>query len=305
MSRQGEAYRGEDARESVGIVAEASKLTESLPDSSHTRHTLVFLCSLVPVLSDGDWMSGLRVLSPLSSTPRQLISTRIMVMGNTGVMLTEVGRLHRSESLLRAAVAEAERSGLDSYLGAYLPPLGYALVGLGAVEDGLRLAGDGIHRSEVTADGAEAATDRVYFSTVLRASGRLDDSLAEAERAFEYLSVQDNLGFRRLAALEVAASLLALGDVSAARAWTESIASEGAPPNSYHRLRADMILAEADRREGKLGLATEATCATRGIHPSPRTPTGRSPCTVVRFPSCLVVFAPRSAPRDCRRTCCA
>ncbi len=65
------------------------------------------------------------------------------------------------------------------------------------------------------------------------------------------------MGFRRLAALEVAASLLALGDVPAARAWTESVAAEGPPPNPYHRLRADMILAEAERREGRLPAAVK------------------------------------------------
>ena len=228
-----------------------------MPLSSQTRHTLTFLCSLVPVLSDGDWMAGLRVLSPLSSAPRQYVSTRVMTMGNTGVMLMEVGRLHRAESLLRAAVAEARQFGLDSYLAAYLPPLGYALVGLGAAEEGLRLAREGIRHSEAMKDETEASTDRVHFASALRACAQHDESLAQAECAFEYLSVQDNLGFRRLAALEVAASLLALGDVAAARAWTESIAAEGPPPNDYQKLRGDMILAEADRRDGALDRAIE------------------------------------------------
>jgi DNA-binding SARP family transcriptional activator len=58
------------------------------------------------------------------------------------------------------------------------------------------------------------------------------------------------MGFCRLAALEVAASLLALGDCAAARAWVESVAGPPPPGHEYHALRSDMILAEIARREG-------------------------------------------------------
>ncbi len=60
------------------------------------------------------------------------------------------------------------------------------------------------------------------------------------------------MGWRRLAALEVAASLLALGDVAAARRWTGTVLDEGVDTDPYKALRAAMVLAECDRRDGAL-----------------------------------------------------
>ena len=73
-----------------------------------------------------------------------------------------------------------------------------------------------------------------------------------AERAFERLTITDAFRFRRLASLEVAASLLALGDLSAASAWAGAVITEGFEGNRYHPLRAAMILAEVERREGRI-----------------------------------------------------
>ena len=163
---------------------------------------------------------------------------------------------------------------------------------LGAIEDGTSAGRGRVYAARRrTGDAAEAATDRVYFATVLRASGRLDDSLAEAERAFEHLSVSDNLGFRRLAALEVAASLLSLGDVAAARAWTESIAAEGPPPNNYHRLRADMILAEADRRDGRLRLRRSSDSPRTESYILSENPNWQVAMYCRAFPELLGLFA--------------
>jgi DNA-binding SARP family transcriptional activator len=60
------------------------------------------------------------------------------------------------------------------------------------------------------------------------------------------------MGCRRLAAIEIAASLLALDDVAAARKWTEPLVAAGFDGNAYHALRAAMVLAECDRRSGRL-----------------------------------------------------
>ncbi|NTU70579.1 MAG: hypothetical protein HGB10_01955 [Coriobacteriia bacterium] len=242
--------RGGTPEEVRAVLEEACVLTAQVPEGAHIRYTAATLLALVPILSDGDWMAGTRVLSPLVGTPQQLISSRVIVMGNLGLMLLEAGRLHRSLSLLRAALDEARRFGLYTYTGAYAPPLGCAEVAAGHVEEGIRRVYEGIDTAEANGESNDSAIDRVYLAVILRASGQLEEALEQAEVAFEQLSVADNLLFRRLAALEVAASLLALGDESAARAWTESVAAEGARPNSYHRLRSDMILAEVDRREG-------------------------------------------------------
>ncbi|MGV8083158.1 MAG: BTAD domain-containing putative transcriptional regulator [Coriobacteriia bacterium] len=110
--------------------------------------------------------------------------------------------------------------------------------------------------SEAIAIGVDArdepsvAQARVYLAIVLRAAGDLDGSLVEAEQAFESLAASDYMSFSRLATLEVAASLLALGDLSAARSWAEGVVERGFAGNRYHALRAAMILAEIERREG-------------------------------------------------------
>jgi len=248
--------RGEDVLDSAQVLKEVTGLLGNLPEVSEVRTNVILLSAVMQCAVNGDAMASARILSSELALPQQLIGSKVAAMGNLGAMLLEVGRIDRCRSVLCAAVEEAKRFGLDVYVGAYGSSLGCALVASGDTDDGTALVRDGIDRSMVVGDLAGAACDRVYLAVVLRASGRLDESLTEAESAFERLSVADNMGVRRLAALEVAASLLALGDPAAARAWAESIGSAGPIRNSYHRLRADMILAEVDRQQGDPDAAT-------------------------------------------------
>jgi hypothetical protein len=62
----------------------------------------------------------------------------------------------------------------------------------------------------------EAAQNRVFEAMLFVRPARLTRSLVSAEHAYERLCIQDYMDFRRLAALEVASSMLALGDVAAA-----------------------------------------------------------------------------------------
>jgi DNA-binding SARP family transcriptional activator len=129
-----------------------------------------------------------------------------------------------------------------SVLGAARVGSGNSLQGIADLERGVRLS---VHHSSPD----DAAMNRIYLSQVLRAHGRTEDSLAEAENALEVLSVQDNLGFRRAAAIEVGASLLAGNDLAAARAWAESALEDVPVGNTHYALRVALILAECGRRE--------------------------------------------------------
>lgn len=213
--------------------------------------------ALLPALGVGDFVSTSRMLSPMVHEDHQFLSSRVRAKGNLAICLVEFGRLGRSEHLLRAALGDAQANGLDLYLGAYLPALGCVRVAQGEVSEGVQLVRDGVMRAVVCGDQAGADEGRVFLAVVLRAAGDFDESLCEAERAFERLSVADSMNFRRLAALEVAASLLALGDLAAARSWVGTVLDEGFSGNLYHALRAEMILAEIDRLEGRLGGAVE------------------------------------------------
>jgi DNA-binding SARP family transcriptional activator len=125
----------------------------------------------------------------------------------------------------------------------------------GEEADGLDAVAEGIRKGLELAAEAEVAQSRVYEAMLLRAAGRPEDSLTSAERAYERLCVQDLMDFRRLAALEVAASLLALGDASAARAWAESTAEAGFGENLHHAFRGAMVLALCDVADGNRGVA--------------------------------------------------
>ncbi len=223
------------------------------------RHTL----ALVPALSVGDFVTSSRNLAPLLGRPGQPPSHHVTLRGNLAIMLVESGRLHRGESLARAVVADTREYGLGLYEGSYEPTLGFARCAMGETTRGIEAIQNGIAKSVRAGDEPSAAQARVYLAIILRAAGRLDESLTEAERAFERLSVNDTMQFRRLAALEVAASLLALGDAHAARTWTESVVMEGFSGNLYHALRADMILAEVERLDGDVQAAVDRLATHR------------------------------------------
>ena len=233
------------------VLRQAETLAITCPEGSRAAQTIRHTRGLIPALGYGDYVASSRELAPLIEAAAQPLSFRVTVRGNVAIFLVESGRLHRGESLIRAVLADTATHGLALYEGSYQPVLGCVLCAKGEVEQGLKLVRDGVAKSIAAADESAADQARVYLAVILRAAGQLDESLTEAERAFERLSVTDSMHFRRLAALEVAASLLALGDSGAARAWTESIAMEGFSGNLYHALRADLILAELDRIDGR------------------------------------------------------
>lgn len=237
---------------------DALKLAESdqLPDRRFVLATRQAL-ALVPALHTGDFMTSMRMMTPMFEIDGIQSSARLMLKGNAAICLAEVGRLRRCESLAAFVVRETRERGLTMYTGAYLPTLACVRFALGDIDSGLEDMTEAVGHAVAASDEPSAAQARVYLAIILRAAGRLDESLTEAERAFERLSVNDTMQFRRLAALEVAASLLALGDASAARTWTEAVAMEGFSGNLYHALRADMILAEVERHNGDVQDAIE------------------------------------------------
>ena len=219
--------------------------------------------ALVPAIEVGDFAATARMLTPLFDVENQLKSARLLIRGNAAVCLLETGRLHRCETLARHVIDEALRLELPIYTGAYLPTIACVETARGETSNGIQNLRAAVRYSIEAGDETGADQDRVYLAVVLRAAGFLDESLTEAERAFERLAIADAMHFRRLAALEVAASLLALGDPAAARAWTESVALEGFSGNDYHALRADLILAEIERAAGDTAGAVERLKARR------------------------------------------
>jgi DNA-binding SARP family transcriptional activator/ATP/maltotriose-dependent transcriptional regulator MalT len=226
------------------------ELSGSNSDSRHIARLAQNSLSVFPAITKGDFLSSRSLLAKMMDDPADAPSTRVMIKGNMALCLVECGRNERAGSLIRALIKDTEQYGLDLYAGAYLPVLGTVRYALGDPEGGISEIRRGIACSLNAKDTTEAALNRVYLSQVLRAVGRVEEALSEAEQSLDALSVQDAMGFRRLAAFEVAASLLAGGDAVAARNWVESAMDTGARDNCYHTIRAAMILAECDRREG-------------------------------------------------------
>lgn len=233
-----------DYAQAGDIILEADHISDVALDPQLSER-LDFLECLRLVLADGDFVAASRKLS------RHAKLGNSSAKGNLGVALLEVGRLNRAEPLLRK-YSDPDDPVRSAY---YRAPLGLLLVARGRTDQGLCLVEEGIRLALQVGDESEAAASRVYQAMALRACGQVEAALVSAERAYEQLAHTDYMQFRRLAAIEVAASLLALGDEVVARRWCEPASEGGFGGNPYHGLRAAMVLAECDRRRGELELA--------------------------------------------------
>lgn len=233
----------------TGRYAEATRVLQEIYVDGH-RDSLValevrLLRAMLPALAEGDFVKSSQMLG-LCATEHNTGPQVDACSGNLAAGLLEIGRLARCSSLLR----EVLRSESEVNLIHYLPVFGSLQFATGQETEGLKSVREGIAKALERSAEAEAAQNRVYESMLLRAAGRKEDSLTSAERAYERLCVQDFFHFRRLAELEIAASLLSLGDSTAARAWAEAAAGDGFGENLHHEYRSVMVLALCDLQEG-------------------------------------------------------
>lgn len=241
----GQIDQAAEALDQAAVLAESCDAQQRAEVSAYR--------AIVRCLRCGEYAEAVQALSCGPIDQQDWLSERVAARGNLAVALIECGRLQRARPLARYVAAHG-----DSYhRAAFASLIGQVHYASGELEDGQAVF-EGANRLCVEC-GAEydLALNRVYLSTCLRSMGGTEEALSVAERAFERLCSLDFMGFRRLAALEIAASLLALGDIAAARRWTDPLVSEGFGGNAYHALRAAMVLAECDRREGDLEQAVE------------------------------------------------
>jgi len=235
------------------VFRAATETAHLVPNAAHVKRSADMALAMMPAIAQGDHMTSLRRLAPaILDGQRERLTSRVMAKGNVGLCLCELGRLARSRQLLESALEESQSAGLDEYSGGYLAVLGCVRAGMGESQLGIDLMREGIALSHHAGDEFGADASRLYMSTTLRAIGESTESLIVAERAFERLCLADAYDFRRFAALEVSATLLALGDSSTAGTWIDIVEEEdGFLRNRSHAFRAAMILAEIDRRDGR------------------------------------------------------
>lgn len=239
----------EASQEMVLAVAEGSHGV--VPTSDLIR--LGAQAAMIRALSTGEYAAAIESLSRNAVAQSDWLSGRVESRGNLAVALLECGRIQRAVPLIRYVLS----NGSEYQCSAFSALSAQLQCTEGAVLDVVGLFREA-HRHSV-ACGAEydLAVNRTYEAVCLRAAAQPVEALSAAERAFEVLSSLDFMGFRRLAALEIAASMLALGDTSSARRWTEPYECSDTECNAYHALRASMILAECDRREGSFSGAVK------------------------------------------------
>ena len=222
------------------------------PDSCESVRSYVLgVSGAIETLVRGDISASLLHFSRACESDNVPRALQAKAQGNKAVALCEMGRLERSIESVHASLEICAESDIGVNKGSFLPVRGAALLGLGLSERGLKELREGIRLSVAAGDRYQASYNRIYLATALRALSRAEESLSEAEKALENFASLDTRHTRELATLELAASLLALDDVSAAARTVETVRSRMSGLNLYHLLRADMVLAEIERRRGE------------------------------------------------------
>lgn len=237
-----------DACDAIELALELSHAPDVPPA---TRGRIQEYRALIRALRYGEYSEGVLALSAAIPSLDAWLSERISVRGNLAVTLIETGRLGRAAPLVRYVSNASD----GYYRSAFVVLGGLIAAAAGRSHEAMALLDESSKACLEAGCEYDLAANRVYTAVVLRAQGDADAALCEAERAFERLSVMDYMGYRPLAALEIAASLLALDDVVATRRWAETVSADGFSGNAYHALRAGMVLAECDRRDGDLDSA--------------------------------------------------
>lgn len=232
----------------ASAIAEADRMAVGATCDDATRARVNGYRAVIECLSAGSYSEAVPELSRGIPALDSWLSERVSARGNLAVALIECGRVQRARPLAKY-VAHNGDAYQQSAFAVLMAQVHFAL---GETAQGLQVFSSANEYCVRTGAEYDLAINRVYLATCLRSGGDHEQALTLAERALERLSILDFMGFRRLAALEIAASLLALGDVAAARRWTDPVVAAGFDGNAYHALRAAMILAECDRRDGRM-----------------------------------------------------
>lgn len=203
----------------------------------------------------GLWADAAAALARAAARSCMPPSQRLLIRANYAVALLETGRIAESRAILEDVLAQVAETGLSRIkayaLGTHSTVLyaaGLPDAGLAAFEECQRVLSD-------VDDMYGLAGEHLYAALSRRACGLAEESLALCERALELLKTSE-LSLRvpfLLARIELAASLLALGDVAAARGLALAVREEVAASRlEGHLLRVDMLLAEIERRRGRV-----------------------------------------------------
>ncbi len=201
----------------------------------------------------GDYVAALPLFREAYGCRSVSARLRAMVLGNYGSALTEAGRTDHAAEVLQEALAVSENCGLDLYHlfnGVNASIVDFTRTGhhlpLSVIEHSItQLEQAGDYMTEVAL--------RLQLAVMLRTLGRLPEAVLQIERVLERPLTKETPHSEVCAEAELAASLLAMDDLSAAHERAARVRARCARDAAkIHSLRADLVLAEISRRQDRL-----------------------------------------------------
>jgi DNA-binding SARP family transcriptional activator len=172
---------------------------------------------------------------------------------NLASLVLEMGRVTSAMRMISSVGVHLQASGFSILSDACSGTEGAIRAAMGDKPEAESLLRAAVEDALCPDDRLSVECNRLYRSAIRRATGSVDEALSDSEDAHAAFS-DDGSGLpvmRCLAKIEMAANLLALGDLRRAEELA-SVAHRDASlwTAAYHLLRADMVLAEIERQQG-------------------------------------------------------
>ncbi|MRS13176.1 MAG: hypothetical protein EG823_08955 [Actinobacteria bacterium] len=246
-----EAYAGNSCQARMHAEAAARLLPQAIRHQHDAGWVATCISSVQGQLL-GRWDLAASLVARAARWPGTSMTQRLQSRANYAVALMELGSLVEADAILVSVLADTAMAELR-LLNAYALGTLADIRGTRDVEEGAELYRESQAVLAATGDQVGAVVEQPLRAMSLRAAGRKDEALAVAESALlEMVGSASESGLLRLTAeIEVAASLLALGDRWGAHRIVTRVQSEAHRLDAaMHLLCADMVAAEMVRQQG-------------------------------------------------------
>ncbi len=194
----------------------------------------------IQLLCTGDWATGAAQIPALMQQPLSSVVVKETLRGNLAWCFAEIGRLSSAQSILESLIG----LGNDYYDAAYAQIEGMVLAAKGDAAGAMVALDRGAAAAHAIGAHIDYSGSLLVRTAVSRCQGMKEEALEYAEHALEALSREDYYLYSHLAAIEVAACMVALGDSIVALKWL--------PPstdNLYYEVCKQSVLAVAMSRQ--------------------------------------------------------
>jgi DNA-binding SARP family transcriptional activator/ATP/maltotriose-dependent transcriptional regulator MalT len=205
---------------------------------------------------EGDIRGALAVWMRQNRSRLLPVDERISCLGNLAQCLCDLARLQRADGFCRRASELCDSHSSHEYVRQCEVTSTFIVAGQAEYAAAEEIAERNLSASNVAGDDLDCALQHLTRSVWRRAAGDIDGAMSDAECAYERLGGAGPVGLQREAQLELAASMLALGDARIARGHAESVRTKvEVSGDAFRLLRADLILAEIERQRGDTAAA--------------------------------------------------